>query len=90
MPRWLDQVILKALRKDPDDRYASMRELGEALREAQALATSPGFRPELPTPAEAEAMAGTGASKRVSPLFWAAVAVVAAAVAGVGYAVLSG
>lgn len=90
VPKWLDKVILKTLRKDPDDRYATMRELGEALREAQALATSPGFRPEVPTPAEAAAMAGTGASKRVSPLFWVVVVAAVAAAAGVGYSVLSG
>lgn len=90
VPKWLDKVILKTLRKDPDDRYASMRELADALREAQALATSPGFRPELPAPRELEAAAEAGARKRMAPVVWVAVAVAIAAAAGVGYAVLSG
>jgi tRNA A-37 threonylcarbamoyl transferase component Bud32 len=87
VPRWLDKVILKTLRKDPDERYGSMRELADALREAQALATSPGIRPELP-PRAGEATAETGGT-RVSPLFWVVVVVVAAAAAGVGYTLLT-
>jgi len=91
VPRWLDKVILKTLRKDPEGRYGTMRELGDALREALELATNPGFRPVLPSPSEAEAstsQASTG--KRVSPLVWLGVALVAAAAAGVGYVMLSG
>ena len=90
VPKWLDKVILRTLRKDPDERHASMRELADALREAQALATSPGFRPELPAPGELEAAAEARAGKRVSPLLWVAVAVAIAAAAGVGYTVLAG
>jgi serine/threonine protein kinase len=89
VPRWLDQVILKALRKDPDDRYASMREMAAALREAQALATSPGFAPVAAKPEAGEALeVSTG--KRVPPVFWAVAVAVAAAAAGVGYMLLSG
>jgi serine/threonine protein kinase len=91
VPRWLDKVILKTLRKDPDDRYASMRDMATALREAQALATNPGFRPVVPSASEDEATtteASTG--RRVSPFVWLAVAVAAAAVAGVGYSLLTG
>jgi eukaryotic-like serine/threonine-protein kinase len=89
MPRWLDEVILKTLRKDPDGRYASMRDMAAALREAQALATSPGFVPE-PAKAEARELAAVGTSKRVPPLFWVVVTAVAAAAAGVGYVLLTG
>ncbi len=32
VPEWLDAVILKAMAKEPDDRYASMADLGRALR----------------------------------------------------------
>jgi serine/threonine protein kinase len=89
VPRWLDQVILKALRKDPDDRYATMREMAAALREAQALATSPGFAP-VPAKADAGEVVAASTGKRVPPLLWAVVGVVAAVAAGVGYMLLSG
>jgi serine/threonine protein kinase len=93
VPKWLDKVILTTLRKDPDDRYASMRDLATALREAQALATSPGFRPVLPSPSEREAEASTVAStsSRASSRMWLVVAAVTAvAAAAVGYSLLTG
>ena len=31
VPKWLDTIILRSLRKNPDDRYDSMREMAEAL-----------------------------------------------------------
>ena len=89
VPRWLDKIILKTLRKGPDDRYGSMRELGDALREALALATNPGFRPVLPSP-EAEAAAVASPSKLSPRLLLVAAVVAAAAAAGVGYAMLAG
>jgi eukaryotic-like serine/threonine-protein kinase len=88
VPKWLDKVILKTLRKDPDDRYASMRALADALREAQALATSPGFRPEAI--AESSLVATKAGARRISPLVWVVVVAVAAAAAGVGYSLLTG
>jgi serine/threonine-protein kinase len=100
VPRWLDEVILKTLRKDPDDRHGSMRELAAALKEAQALATSPGLHPAPPkagastTAAKASDKGGKGSTgatgKRVSPLFWVVVVAVLAAAGGVGYSLLTG
>lgn len=91
VPRWLDEVILKTLRKDPDERHASMRELAEALKKAQMLATNPGLRPvarKEGAPGGAKEH-GEGA-KKVSPLFWVTLVAVLAAAAGVGYSLLSG
>jgi hypothetical protein len=31
VPEWVDAVVLKAMRKEPAQRYASMREFGRAL-----------------------------------------------------------
>jgi serine/threonine protein kinase len=93
VPKWLDKVILKTLRKDPDDRYGTMRDMATALREAQALATNPGFRPVLPSESEREAAASTVASagSRASSRLWLMVAAVTAvAAAAVGYSLLTG
>lgn len=89
MPKWLDRIILKALRKDPEDRYGSMHELGDALREAQMRATSPGFKPELPDAESSLVTAKASSSRRVSPLLWVVLVAVAAVAAGVGYTVLT-
>ncbi len=86
VPRWLDAIILKTLRKDPDERYGSMRELGEALAEAQALATSPGFvAAPIAETKGSESTALVGTRKRVSPMVWVAVTAGAAVVAAVAY-----
>jgi eukaryotic-like serine/threonine-protein kinase len=99
VPRWLDDVILRALRKDPDERPGSMRAFAEALADARALATSPGVHPEPPTPGASttspRASVGAGAkgakeTKKVSPLFWVVVVAVLAAAGGVGYSLLTG
>jgi serine/threonine protein kinase len=90
VPRWLDAVILKTLRKDPDDRHASMTALAQALREAQALATSPGFKPEPTKPSTPATSTKGTKDKRISPLLWVAVVAVLAAAGGVGYTLLTG
>jgi eukaryotic-like serine/threonine-protein kinase len=38
IPVWVDEAILKAMRKDPEERYASMRELAQTLEKAPAQA----------------------------------------------------
>lgn len=38
VPRWLDTIILRSLRKDPADRYETMREMGEALAKGMGSA----------------------------------------------------
>jgi serine/threonine protein kinase len=92
VPKWLDRLILKTLRKVPDDRYGTMKELGDALREALMLATNPGFRPELPEKASASMVAAeAGAGRRLSPLLlWSAGAAVVAMAAGLVYMLLTG
>lgn len=36
LPQWANDVLLKAMRKNPDERYQSMREFSEALKEPAA------------------------------------------------------
>ncbi|APV49885.1 hypothetical protein BWI17_09435 [Betaproteobacteria bacterium GR16-43] len=74
----LDEIVAKALAKDPEARYATMREFGRALREAlrplpapgvlempavQAAQTNTGF-PAVAVPPDAE-----GPARLVSPKF---------------------
>lgn len=40
-PKWLDPILLKSLNKKPDERYSTMKEFGDALREANLRATNP-------------------------------------------------
>ena len=47
IPSALDAAVMKALEKDPDDRYARMDELGEALQEAVEPQRSPRDSPAL-------------------------------------------
>jgi serine/threonine protein kinase len=65
LPTWLDDVVLKALSKEPGDRYASVAELRAALAEQ-------GAAPLATTPAQATTTA-TPAHRRRAPLpawFW--------------------
>jgi serine/threonine-protein kinase len=93
MPKWLDKVILKTLRKDPQDRYASMRELGQALREGQQAAergASP--EPDAVDPAGGtgrEPAPGAGRAGKTSPLLWVAVLAILGVLGGVGYTLLA-
>jgi len=41
LPPWAEEVILKAMLKDPDERYQSMREFAEALEAEPADGTKP-------------------------------------------------
>lgn len=89
MPKWLDRLILKALRKDPQERYASMREMGEALRDAQARATNPELRPELPEEDARPVVASAPSPRSRVRLLWVVAVALAAVAAGVGYTVLA-
>ncbi|MCA9656159.1 MAG: serine/threonine protein kinase [Myxococcales bacterium] len=94
LPKWVDAIILKALRKNPEDRFASMKEFAEAIRKARAKAE----RSERPAKAEGseseaaepssgrdETAEGSLAGREVglAPMVWvwAAVGLVAAAAA---------
>jgi serine/threonine protein kinase/Tol biopolymer transport system component len=45
VPDWLEQIVAKLLKKDPEDRYQTGNEAAEALR-----SKDPGERVEVPTP----------------------------------------
>ena len=92
VPKWLDRVILEALRKDPDARYGSVRELGEALREAKQAAEQGGAAAALAVTPGRNVTSGSRpvkvVARRVSPVVWVAVLAILAVIGGVGYTLL--
>jgi serine/threonine-protein kinase len=48
IPRALDAAVMKALEKDPDSRFASAEEMGEALGGGTGTAVTPAYRPPPP------------------------------------------
>ncbi|MDD3825840.1 MAG: serine/threonine-protein kinase [Anaerolineae bacterium] len=57
IPRWLDAVVLKALAKDPAERYATAGDLRRALLRQEPAAAEPARRVATPVPAAAAARA---------------------------------
>ncbi len=72
LPGWVDEVILKALAREPDERFQSVAEFASALA-ARMPAPSPGSRPAwapawaAPAAASAAAAAGTPGAVSVLP-----------------------
>ena len=79
LPDWAERLVLKAMRKAPEERYASMRELGAALRAGPDIAADPTLtsRPSPSKPDERESASGPqyttrdgGPQRAVNPLIW--------------------
>lgn len=62
IPEWLEQVIAKLLKKEPDERYQTGQELAEALR-----SKDPGEPVEVPSPPSGDGAAGPDESVAVNP-----------------------
>jgi len=62
IPEWLEQIIAKLLKKDPDDRYQTGQEVAEALREED-----PGEPVEVPSPSSGDGTPESNGSVTVSP-----------------------
>lgn len=90
VPKWLDRVILKTLRKDPKDRYGSMRELGDALREAKRAADGKASAKAKASASRstAEGVAARAGARKSSPFLVVAVVAILAVLLGVGYTLL--
>ena len=102
LPKWLDDVIFKALRKDADDRYATMAEFGEALREAKRRALGETGPTEIAADGSqtGAALSTTGTSPvaagnsviaqrgGIPPQTWVWAGVALVVAAGIGYALL--
>jgi Protein kinase domain len=83
LPPRVDEVVNRALRKEPEERYPSCRELTHDLREALA---GPSVAPTRIPPAAAPRMAPTSRSRGRTT--WVIVAVAALIVAAAGFAFL--
>lgn len=89
IPSWVDEAILKAMRKRPDERYASMAELALTLQEPREDAVAKPAGPAI------EQSSGTVPSRsrrpappRVSPALLVIGALVLAMVGALGYYLL--
>jgi serine/threonine-protein kinase len=84
LPRAFDDVVLRAMRRDPRDRYACVEELGEALLPFAEARVRTRWASEFQAPGSHAAAAPTG----LRPALWALAATASvAAAATVGWAV---
>ncbi|MCA9710202.1 MAG: serine/threonine protein kinase [Myxococcales bacterium] len=104
VPKWLDAIILRSLRKNPDDRFGSMKEMGQALAEGVASGDEP--EPEAAASVGRErprAKTSRTGMQRVledvtstidvggrSPVVWFLLGTAALVAAGLAYVLLSG
>ncbi|MBL4686825.1 MAG: serine/threonine protein kinase [Nannocystaceae bacterium] len=89
LPKWAEAAILKAMRKSPDERYATMREFGEALQNPPAESETPEKTDAKKVVAKKAAPAKKKSSKAkrpakrgMSPIVWVAAFVLLAAGGG--------
>lgn len=50
LPRWLEAVMLRAMQRDPAQRFASAEEMAQALQPPSTTTTEVGVKPLLPRP----------------------------------------
>lgn len=98
LPGWANNAILKAMRKDPDERYQTMREFSEALQGPPLTASVSGSDASVEMAASATAAdrrpgaSVSGARKNapaVTPLILGIVFVLLAVIGGLAYMVLT-
>jgi serine/threonine-protein kinase len=89
IPAWFDAAILRAMAKKPGDRFASMRELGEALRGEASASSSSRALGSMPAP-EPSAAARRRKASGASPLVFVGGAVALALVGGLAYYLVFG
>ena len=62
IPEWLEQIVAKLLKKDPNDRYQTGQAAAEALK-----SKDPGEPVEVPSPSSGDGSAGSDGSVTVDP-----------------------
>lgn len=84
IPAWLDAAVLKAMRKDPDNRFQTMREFGKALEAREAAPAEPAPAKPSRSATKKKGSASPAQQSPVSPtvLILAAAGLVAAGALG--------
>src|SRR5437016_2540812 len=57
VPEWTERVVMKALAKEPDDRFATAAQLSQALKPPGGVATAPGAASGFPASSTAKSIA---------------------------------
>ncbi len=86
IPKWVDEVVLKAMRKDPDERFPTMRDFAKALEE-------PAPQPAAAKSSTSKAKAKAGGAKAtpaptgggISPIVYVVGFVLLAIAGGLGF-----
>lgn len=68
IPRWVDDVILRAMRKDPEERYATMRDFADALRAAPEAGAAEASASSSAVASTPRSGAGRSASAAKAPM----------------------
>lgn len=91
IPGWVDDVILKAMRKDPEDRWTSMAELARMLEQppSQEVAQRPAIaKVETTGESPGRSQVARGTSPPIAPVALVIGALVLAVLGAVGYVLL--
>lgn len=89
IPKWVDALVLKAMRKDPDERFPTMRDFAKALEEPTAQPQTPAKSASASkSKSESDRAAPAQQKGGISPIVYLVGFVLLAIAGGVGFTLL--